>query len=88
MNDPAIMRMFSSGGAIVSNSHFVYSSGRHSSVYVNKDALYLYPRTISSLCQLIAAQYPDAGAIDAVVAPVLGGIVLTQWVACHLTARR
>ncbi len=44
MNDPAIMRMFAGVGAIVSDSHFVYSSGRHSSVYINKDALYVHPR--------------------------------------------
>ncbi len=87
MNDPDIMRMFADVGAIVSESHFVYSSGRHSSVYVNKDALYLYPRTIASLCRLMAQPY-DAGAIDVVVGPVLGGIVLSQWVAHHLSERR
>ncbi|HLL79522.1 MAG TPA: phosphoribosyltransferase family protein [Ktedonobacteraceae bacterium] len=87
MNDPSIMRMFAEVGAIVSDSHFVYSSGRHSSVYVNKDALYLYPHTIVSLCRLMAQPY-DANAIDVVVGPVLGGIVLSQWVAHHLTGRR
>lgn len=87
MNDPAIMRMFADVEAIVSDSHFVYSSGRHSSVYVNKDALYLHPRTIAGLCRLMAEGY-DADAIDAVVGPVLGGIVLSQWVAHHLNARR
>ena len=87
MNDPAIMRMFFDVGAIVSDSHFVYSSGRHSSVYINKDALYVHPRTISALCRLMALPY-DAAAIDAVVGPVLGGIVLSQWVAHHLNTRR
>jgi len=87
MNDPAIMRMFADVGAIVSDSHFVYSSGRHSSVYINKDALYVHPRTISALCRLMALPY-DADAIDAVVGPVLGGIVLSQWVAHHFNTRR
>jgi orotate phosphoribosyltransferase len=87
MNDPTIMRMFAGVGAIVSDSHFVYSSGRHSSVYVNKDALYLHPETISELCRFMAQPY-DADEIDAVVAPVLGGIVLSQWVAHHLNTRR
>lgn len=81
------MRMFAEVGAIVSDSHFVYSSGRHSSVYVNKDALYLYPRTIASLCRLMGQPY-DANAIDVVVGPVLGGIILSQWVAHSLTERR
>jgi orotate phosphoribosyltransferase len=87
MNDPAIMQLFADVGAIVSDSHFVYSSGRHSSVYINKDALYLHTQTISKLCQLMALPY-NSDQIDVVVGPVLGGIVLSQWVAHHLNARR
>src|SRR5438067_13733113 len=87
MNDPEIMQMFVDVGAIVRDSHFVYSSGRHSSVYINKDALYVHPRTISELCRLMALPY-DPNATDAVVGPVLGGIVLSQWVAHHLNLRR
>ncbi|HVB25603.1 MAG TPA: phosphoribosyltransferase family protein [Ktedonobacteraceae bacterium] len=87
INDPKIMQMFADVGAIISDSHFVYSSGRHSSVYINKDALYLHTQTISALCELMARPY-DAEQIDAVVGPVLGGIVLSQWVAHALNARR
>ena len=87
MNDPEIMQMFVDAGAIVRDSHFVYSSGRHSSVYINKDALYLHTKVISSLCRLMAQPY-SAGEIDVVVGPVLGGIVLSQWVACYLNASR
>jgi orotate phosphoribosyltransferase len=87
MNDPEIMQLFADVGAIVSDSHFVYSSGRHSSVYINKDALYLHTQTISKLCQLMALPY-NSDQIDVVVGPVLGGIVLSQWVAHHLNARR
>src|SRR5579859_2509388 len=87
MNDPAIMQLFTDVGAVVTDSHFVYTSGRHSSVYINKDALYLHTEVISSLCQLMAAPF-DADQIDVVVAPVLGGIVLSQWVAHHLNLRR
>lgn len=87
MNDPAIMRLFADAGAVISDSHFVYSSGRHSSVYINKDALYLHPGVISTLCQQMAQPY-EAGQIDVVVGPVLGGIVLSQWVAHALNARR
>ncbi|HJT56536.1 MAG TPA: phosphoribosyltransferase family protein [Ktedonobacteraceae bacterium] len=87
MNNPAIMQLFADVGAIVSDSHFVYSSGRHSSVYINKDALYLHTGTISRLCELMAQAY-KADEIDVVVGPVLGGIVLSQWVAHHLNTRR
>jgi orotate phosphoribosyltransferase len=87
MNDPKIMQMFADAGAIVSDSHFVYTSGRHSSAYVNKDALYLHPTIISELCRKMAEPY-DADQIDVVVGPVIGGVVLSQWVAHHLNQRR
>src|SRR5947209_11247159 len=83
----AIMQVFANAGAIITDSHFVYTSGRHSSVYINKDALYLHTETISTLCQLMARPY-NADQIDVVVGPVLGGIVLSQWVAHHLNANR
>jgi orotate phosphoribosyltransferase len=44
------MQMFADVGAIISGRHFVNTSGRHSSVYINKDALYLDTRVISALC--------------------------------------
>ena len=87
MNDPEIMQMFAGVGAIVRDSHFVYSSGRHSSVYINKDALYLHTNVISTLCQLMAQPY-NADEVDVVVGPVLGGIVLSQWVAYYLNSSR
>ncbi|MBV9229252.1 MAG: phosphoribosyltransferase [Chloroflexi bacterium] len=87
MNDPKIMQMFADVGAIVNDSHFVYSSGRHSSVYVNKDALYVHTEVISSLCKLLTRPY-TAEQIDVVVGPVLGGIVLSQWVAHHFNEKR
>jgi orotate phosphoribosyltransferase len=87
MNDPTIMQLFVDVGAIVTDSHFVYSSGRHSSVYINKDALYLHTETISSLCRLMTLPFV-ADQVDVVVGPVSGGIVLSQWAAHHLTTRR
>lgn len=87
MNDPEIMQMFADTGAIIRDSHFVYTSGRHSSVYVNKDALYLHTKAIEALCERMARPY-NANQIDVVVGPVLGGIVLSQWVTHHLNARR
>lgn len=87
MNEPQVVQMFADAQAIIRDSHFVYSSGRHSSVYVNKDALYLHTEVIAQLCQRMAQPYA-ADEIDVVVGPVLGGIVLSQWVAHFLTTRR
>ncbi len=87
MNDSEIMQMFVDAGAIFTGSHFVYNSGRHSSVYINKDALYLHTGIISQLCQSMAQPY-KADEIDVVVGPVLGGIVLSQWTTHALNAKR
>jgi orotate phosphoribosyltransferase len=87
VNDPKIMQLFADVGAIISDSHFVYSSGRHSSAYVNKDALYLHTEVIAKLCQRMARPY-NADQIDIVVGPVIGGVVLSQWIAHELNQRR
>lgn len=87
MSDSTIMQMFSDVGAIVTGSHFVYTSGRHSSVYINKDALYLHTGTIATLCKRMIEPFKPEQ-IDVVVGPVLGGIVLSQWAAHHLNQRR
>jgi len=71
-------------GAIIPNGHFVGVSGLHFDTYVNKDALLPHTRDISAICELFAQKYKDA-AIDVVAAPALGGIILSQWTAYHLT---
>jgi orotate phosphoribosyltransferase len=87
MNEAEIMQLFADAHAIVTGSHFVYNSGRHSSVYVNKDALYLHTNVTQRLCEQMASHY-DAEQVDVVVGPVMGGIILSQWVTAALNARR
>lgn len=79
------LSVFESCGVILRNSHLVYTSGRHGSEYVNKDALYPQPEVISGLCKRIAERFA-ADNIEVVLAPALGGIILTQWIAHHLQA--
>jgi orotate phosphoribosyltransferase len=71
-------------GAIISDSHIVYTSGKHGSSYVNKDAIYPHTELTSRLCSEIAVYFRGHG-VDVVVAPVIGGVILSQWVAFHLT---
>lgn len=71
-------------GAIITDSHLVYNSGKHGSVYVNKDALYPHTAETSKVCQMFAEKCKDLK-IDVVVAPALGGIILSQWTAYHLS---
>ena len=70
-------------GAIITNDHFVYKSGKHGSVYVNKDALYLHPEDVSLVCVEIAKFFSN-GNVEVVVGPALGGIILSQHTALRL----
>ncbi len=70
--------------AIYTNDHFVYASGKHGSVYVNKDAMFHHPQETTLISRMFAERYQDLD-IDAVVGPAIGGIVLSQWTAYHLT---
>lgn len=81
------MQTLAEVGAIITNSHIVYTSGRHGSAYVNKDALYLHPVVTSDLCAVMASHY-NADEVDVVAGPTVGGVILAQWVAWHLSQRR
>lgn len=71
-------------GAFMTDGHFVGTSGIHINTYVNKDALYTHPKDTSRVCELMAQAVKDID-IDVVVGPAMGGIILSQWTAFHLT---
>jgi orotate phosphoribosyltransferase len=70
--------------AILTGGHFVGTSGLHMDTYVNKDALFPQTKETSRIGKLFAEQCKDVD-IDVVVAPALGGILLSQWTAYHLS---
>lgn len=71
-------------GAIVINDHFVYTSGKHGSVFIRKDKLYPHTHLTSKVCKMIAQQVQKLH-IEVVVGPSVGAIILSQWVAYHLS---
>lgn len=71
-------------GAVIRDSHIVYTSGRHGSTYINKDAIYPHIRAVSRLCALLADPFTDRR-IEVVAAPAIGGVILSQGVARHLS---
>lgn len=84
MNEDFILSLLEKRGVIIKGTHVVLTSGRHSDVYVNKDAIYPYGRELSLVCKSIAQGFLDMDVdIDVVVGPALGGIILSQWVAYH-----
>lgn len=84
MDEQKILRMLSEIGAVITNSHIVYASGKHGAAYVNKDAIYPHTRITSRLCRAIAKRFMN-DKVDVVIAPAIGGAILSQWVAHHLT---
>lgn len=77
-------KILSARGAILIGGHFVYASGKHGSVYINKDAIIPYTRDISELCGAIAQRCAHKN-IEAVLAPATAGVALSQWTAFHLS---
>jgi orotate phosphoribosyltransferase len=82
MDQAVLFKQLDDVNAIIRNSHIVYTSGQHGSVYVNKDAVYPYVDTVSDICKEFAHEF-DGFCIDCVVGPAMGGIILAQWTASH-----
>lgn len=84
MNSKTVLDIFKKCGGYITDSHIVYTSGKHGSVYLNKDAIYPHTKEISAICLSIAKKYKNSK-IEAVSSPALGGIILSQWTAYHLS---
>lgn len=70
-------------GAVL-EGHFIGVSGKHLSVYINKNLILLHTGYASELCEGIAQKALEWKP-DIVVAPATGGIALSQWTAHHLS---
>ena len=79
-----VIEILTKVGAILPQSHFVGTSGLHMDTYVNKDFLYPHTKETSEVCRLFADKFKDEN-IEVVVGPALGGIILSQWTAYHLS---
>ncbi|MBI4093929.1 orotate phosphoribosyltransferase [Candidatus Kaiserbacteria bacterium] len=86
MTESEVLDLLQKVGAFRSG-HFVFTSGRHSDSYVNKDALYPYTHDTSRLSEAMAERFAKHK-IDTVVGPAIGAAILSQWVAYHLTKMR
>ncbi len=80
-----ILRLFEERGALL-RGHFLLSSGKHSSRYVQCALILQDPDATARLCGVLAAQWKRHG-IQAVVAPAVGGIVLAYELARALGTR-
>jgi orotate phosphoribosyltransferase len=84
LNKQEVLDLLGSVDAVLTNSHFVYTSGKHGSAYVNKDRVYPHTAVVSRLCREIASQFMGKG-VQVVIAPAIGGVILSTWAARHLS---
>ncbi len=84
MNEQEVLQILGRVNAVYTNSHIVYTSGKHGTAYVNKDGLYPHTKETSQLCRTIAEHFAQDG-VEVVIAPVIGGVILSQWTAYHLS---
>ncbi|OGZ39406.1 MAG: phosphoribosyltransferase [Candidatus Portnoybacteria bacterium RIFCSPLOWO2_02_FULL_39_11] len=84
MRKQEILQIFMDVGAVIADSHIIYTSGKHGSVYINKDAVYPHTKETSVLCRAIAERFANDG-VEVVIASAIGGVILSQWTAHHLS---
>jgi orotate phosphoribosyltransferase len=84
MNEQEVLQVLGKVGAVIVGSHIVYTSGKHGTAYVNKDAVYSHTTETSRLCRAIAERFADDN-VEVVIAPAIGGVILSQWTAHHLS---
>jgi orotate phosphoribosyltransferase len=85
LNSTTLLTLFQQLG-VVSNGHFVLSSGQHSDEYWEKFRLLEWPRVTEQLCRDISERYRGC-VLAAVIGPTTGGALLAQEVARQLDTR-
>ena len=79
-----VLDILKKAGAILTDDHFVYTSGKHGSVYINKDFLYPHTKATSQVGKMFADKFKNKN-IEVVVAPAVGGVILCTWTAYYLS---
>jgi len=74
-----ILNLYENAGALL-NGHFILSSGRHSSRYLQSALILMDPRHVESLAVALAAKVTSEES-DIVVSPALGGLIIGYEVA-------
>ncbi len=87
MNQSDVLDEFRAAGALL-EGHFILSSGLHSPVFFQKNAVFMDPVRTERLCRALAEKARNAfGKIDVVVSPAVGAIIPGYETARHLGAK-
>ncbi|MCC6142993.1 MAG: orotate phosphoribosyltransferase, partial [Candidatus Hydrogenedentes bacterium] len=85
MTQEEVIQTFRDAGALL-EGHFIYTSGRHGSQFLQASRVLQYPEHTEKLCKAVADRFRNDN-IDLVVGPATGGIILAYATARHLGAR-
>ncbi|MGB2705389.1 MAG: orotate phosphoribosyltransferase [Candidatus Omnitrophota bacterium] len=85
MTEKEIVRIFKETGAIL-KGHFRLSSGLHSAQYLQCARVMEHPEYAENLCRALAERFKTENP-DAVIAPAVGGILVSYEVARSLGAK-
>jgi orotate phosphoribosyltransferase len=85
MTREEIQKLFTDTG-VLQTGHFILTSGRHSSKYLQCARLLQYPAAAEKACRELALNFKDFG-VETVIGPALGGIIVSYEVARALNAR-
>ena len=89
ISDGEMLALVKKHGVMMTDGHFVYTSGLHGKTYINKDALYPHTNETLAFCMKLAHRFISAVEQnlrpDVVIAPAIGGVILSQWIAYCLS---
>ncbi len=85
MNDQMIIDLLKKTGVIM-EGHFLLTSGRHSSRFLQCSQLMQHPEYAGALCRLMAEPFRGEG-VETVIGPAMGGVILAYEVARALGAK-
>ncbi|MCA8901773.1 MAG: orotate phosphoribosyltransferase [Hyphomonas sp.] len=87
MTNEDVLAVFRESGALL-EGHFILSSGRRSSVFLQKALVFSQPAQSEKLCKALAARVTEKfGKVDVVAGPAVGGIIPGYELARQLGAR-
>ncbi len=85
MNEEQVVSLLKDSGVIM-EGHFLLTSGRHSSKFLQCSQLLQYPENAALIGSLMARPFLDSG-VQTVIGPAMGGVILAYEVARSLGTR-
>jgi orotidine-5'-phosphate decarboxylase len=76
-NQERTMQILAEAKAVLTDSHFLLKSGKHSEVYINKDAVSLDPEQLAEISRMMAEDLVGRG-IEVIAGPAVAGAIIAH----------